>query len=150
MIRDGTRPPRRAAAVLHERSSMNATTMHGHLAFLEEESLARPWLAARLGVPSAQVDRLRRAGELFGVRPPGRFEHLYPAWQFNGDGKPLESLPRVLRAAREAGLSEVELYQVMRRRVGLSGGRTLVDVLRDGGEERVLAEVRDAGNGNGR
>ena len=129
---------------------MNATTMNGHLALLEEESLARPWLAARLGVPSAQVDRMRRAGELIGVRPPGRWEHLYPAWQFNGDGKPLPSVPRVVRAAREAGLGEVELYEVLRRRSGLTGTRTLVDVLRDGGEQHVLAAVRSAANGKRR
>jgi len=128
---------------------MNGRSMNGHLAILEEESLARPWLAARLGVPSARVDRMRRAGELFGVRPPGRFEHLYPAWQFNGDGKPLPSLSRILGAARDAGLDDVELYQVMRRRSGLTGQRTLVDVLRDGGEEHVLRAVRAAANGNG-
>ena len=129
---------------------MKATTMNGHLARLEEESLARPWLAARLGVASAHVDRMRRAGELLGVRPPGRWEHLYPAWQFNGDGKPLASVPRVIRAARDAGLDEVELYEVMQRRSGLTGSRTLVDVLLDGGEEHVLAAVRAAsGNGNG-
>ena len=128
---------------------MKATTMNGHAALLEEESLARPWLAARLGIPSAQVDRMRRAGELFGVRPPGRWEHLYPAWQFNGDGKTLASVPRVLRAARDAGLDEVELYEVLNRRSGLTGNRTLVDVLREGGEEHVLAAVRSAAKGNG-
>jgi hypothetical protein len=128
---------------------MKATTMNGHLALLEEESLARPWLAARLGVPSAQVDRMRRSGELFGVRPPGRWEHLYPAWQFNSDGKPLASVLRVLRAARDAGLGEVQLYEVLNRRSGLTGNRTLVDVLREGGEEHVLAAVRAAANGNG-
>jgi hypothetical protein len=125
-------------------------SMNGHLALLEEESLARPWLAARLGVASSQVDRMRRAGELIGVRPPGRWEHLYPAWQFNGDGKPLASVSRVVRAARDAGLDETELYQVLSRRSGLTGQRTLIDVLRDGGEEHVVAAVRAAGtNGAG-
>ena len=123
-------------------------TMNGQLAVLEEESLARPWLAARLGIPSARVDRMRREGELLGVRPPGRWEHLYPAWQFNGDGKPLASIPRVIRAGREAGLDEVELYEVLQRRSGLIGGRRLVDLLRDGGEQHVLAAVRAAGNGS--
>jgi hypothetical protein len=129
---------------------MKATAMNGRLELLEQESLARPWLAARLGVASAQVDRMRRAGEILGVRPPGRWEHLYPAWQFNGDGKPLASVARIVRAAREAGLDEVELYGVLQRRSGLTGRRTLVDVLRDGGEEHVLGAVRAAAaNGNG-
>ena len=80
--------------------------------------------------------------------PPGRREHLYPAWQFNGDGTPLASIPRVIRAGREAGLDEVELYEVLQRRSGLIGGRRLVDLLRDGGEQHVLAAVRAAGNGS--
>jgi hypothetical protein len=127
---------------------MKAATMNGHLALLEEESLGRPWLAARLGIPSARVDRMRREGELIGVRPPGRWEHLYPAWQFDGAGKPLASISRVVRAAREAGLGEVELYTVLQRRSGLTGSRTLVDILREGGEQHVLAAIRAAGNGS--
>ena len=117
---------------------MKATTMNGHLALLEEESLARPWLAARLGIPSAHIDRMRREGALLGVRPPGRWEHHYPAWQFDGDGKPLASISRVVRAAREAGLDEVELYEVLQRRSGLTGRRTLVDVQRS--EERRVGK----------
>lgn len=128
---------------------MKATSLNGHVAVLEEESLSRPWLAARLGVSSAEVDRRRRAGELFGVRPPGRFEHLYPAWQFNRDGTPLAGISRIVRAARESGLSDIELYALMQRRAGLTGKgtQTLVDLLREGGEERVLAVVRAAGAG---
>jgi hypothetical protein len=129
---------------------MKAATTNGSLARLEEESLAGPWLANRLGIPAARLDALRRSGELFGVRPPGRWEHFYPAWQFNGGGKTLESVPRVLRAAREAGLDEVELYEVLNRRDGLTSGRTLVDVLCDGGEAHVLAAVRGAANGAAR
>jgi hypothetical protein len=129
---------------------MNGRTTNGHLALLEQESLARPWLAARLGVSSAQVDRMRRSGELYGVRPPGRWEHLYPAWQFNGDGvTPRASVQRILRAARAAGLDEIELHEVLQRRSGLTGQRTLVDVLVDGGDEHVLNAVRAAANGNG-
>jgi hypothetical protein len=129
---------------------MTATTMNGSLARLEEESLAGPWLAARLGIPAARLDALRRSGEILGVRPAGRWEHLYPAWQFNGDWKPLASVPRIVRAARAAGLDDVGLYEVLSRRSGLTSGRTLVDVLRDGGEEHVLAAVRRAADGSRR
>jgi hypothetical protein len=127
---------------------MTTTNLSGREATLEEESLSRPWLAARLGISSAQLDGRRRAGELFGVRPAGRMDHLYPAWQFDADGRPLPSIPRVLRAARDSGLGEVELYRVLRRRDGLTGDRTLVDALRDGREAHVLAAVRAAANGN--
>jgi hypothetical protein len=128
---------------------MQNGTLNGHEELLEEESLGRPWLAARLGISSARVDGLRRSGELFGVRPPGRSDHLYPSWQFGADGRPLASIPRVLRTARDSGLGEVELYRVLRRREGLTGGRDLVDALLEGREEHVLAAVRGAGNGNG-
>ena len=58
-------------------------------------------------------------------------------------------MPRVLRAAREAGLGEAQLYRVLRRRTGLTGQRTLVDALRDGEEAHVLSAVRAASVANG-
>ena len=112
--------------------------------------LSGSWLAARLGVPPSRLDGMRRAGELLGVRPDGGWEYLYPAWQFNGGGKVLAAIPRVLRAARAAGLEDTELYDVLTRRVGLVGGRTLVDVMRDGSENHVLAVVAQAAHGGPR
>ena len=44
---------------------------------------------------------------------------------------------------------DVELYEVLQRRSGLTGQRRLVDVLVDGGEEHVLNAIRTAANGNG-
>ena len=117
---------------------------------LRVEGLSGAWLAARLGVPPSRLDAMRRAGELLGVRPTGGWEYVYPAWQFNGGGKPLAAIPRVLRAARAAGLDDAELYEVLTRRVGLVGDRTLVDVLHDGSENHVVAVVARAAEGGGR
>jgi hypothetical protein len=114
---------------------------------LPTEGLSGSWLAARLGVPASRLDAMRRTGELLGVRPSGRWEYVYPAWQFNGDGMPLSVVPRVVRAARAAGLDDTELYELLTRRVGLVGSRTLVDLLRDGSEDHVLAVVARAASG---
>ncbi len=110
---------------------------------LRSEALSASWLSTRLGVGTQRIDAMRRAGELIGVRLPGSQEHLYPAWQFDG-AAPRASVPRIVAAAREAGLDDVRLYEVLTSRAGLGGTRRLVDSLRDGGEEHVVAAVRQS------
>ena len=41
----------------------------------------------------------------------------------------------------------LDLARLLNRRAGLVGGKRLVDVLREGGEEHVLAVVAEAGRG---
>jgi hypothetical protein len=109
---------------------------------LRRESLSTSRLASRLGVQPGQVEARRRAGELLGIRPPGSWEYLYPAWQFNGGGKALPFVQELLRQTRKAGLSERELYEVLNRRTGLVAAGRLVDVMRAGGEDFVRETVR--------
>lgn len=110
---------------------------------LRSEALSASWLSTSLGIGTQRIDAMRRAGELIGVRLPGSQETLYPAWQFDG-GRPRKSVPRIVAAAREAGLDDVRLYEVLTSRAGLGGTRRLVDALRDGGEEHVVATVRQS------
>jgi hypothetical protein len=111
---------------------------------LRSEGLSTSWLATRLGVQPAHVDALRREGALFGVRPPGTHEHLYPAWQFaRGGTEAKPDVKRVLGAARAAGIGELELLRLLERREGL-GRQRLVDALRAGRVDYVLAQIRDA------
>jgi hypothetical protein len=112
---------------------------------LERESLSTSRLASRLGLQPAHVEARRRAGELLGVRPPGRWEYLYPAWQFNGGGKALPIVQELLREARRARMDDGELYEVLTRRVGLVGGERLVDHMREGRGRFVLESVKAAG-----
>jgi hypothetical protein len=108
-------------------------------------TLPATWLAARMAVDPARIDAMRRAGELIAVREPGSTEWRYPAWQFDA-GKPRPSVARVVAAARESGVDESRLYEVLTTQLGLrASGRRLVDLLLEGREDEVVAAVRAAG-----
>ena len=109
---------------------------------LVDESLSGSWLSTRLGVGTQRLDAMRRAGELLGVRRPGGYDYLYPAWQFAPDGTPLAAIARLTKAARGAGMSDERLYAVLTGRTGISGSERLADALRDGREDYVLSVVR--------
>ena len=61
-------------------------------------------------------------------------------WQFGPDGSVLPAVPRVIAAARAAGLSGEELYALLGRRHMTGGGR-LLDALREGRVEPVLTAI---------
>jgi len=111
------------------------------------DCLSASWLSARLAVDGARIDAMRRSGELIGVRPPGSSTWLYPAWQF-ADGRPRPVVRRIVAAAREAGLDERELYDVLCRPLGLgarpAGPRRLADLVLAGRDDQVVAAVRAA------
>ena len=115
--------------------------MNGKLA---EESLSGSWLSSRLGIGTQRLDAMRRAGELLGVRRPGGYDFLYPAWQFGPDGRPLPVIERLVGAGRGAGLSDERLYEVLAARTGISGNARLADALREGKDEYVLSIVRSS------
>jgi hypothetical protein len=106
-------------------------------------AMSTPWVAARLGMDPLRVERLRRAGELLAVRPAGGSDWLYPTWQFEAEGSGVRpAVAAALRVARELGMSSARLYELLRCRTGLVEGKRLLDALLDGGESRVLAELR--------
>lgn len=106
------------------------------------EGLTTPWLATRLGLQPAVVDGRRRAGELFGLRREGELDYFYPAWQWAADGVPRAIVPVMIRAAREHGLSDERLGQVLLRKSGLTSGRRVLDDLLEGRDEAVLGAIR--------
>jgi hypothetical protein len=102
--------------------------------------LTTPWLATRLGLQSAQVDALRRGGELLGVRGADG-QYVYPSWQFDRGGRPLAAIPRLIATARARGITDERLAEIVQRRAGLTGDHRLVDALREGREDAVIRTI---------
>ena len=106
-------------------------------------ALSASWLGTRLGIGPTRVDLMRRGGELIAVREPGSQEYRYPSWQF-GDGwrvKPI--VPLMVSAARERGIRDDRLGEILEMRVGM-GGRRVEDLAREGDEDGVLRAIRSA------
>lgn len=108
-----------------------------------EDCLSASWLAARISVEPLLLDVMRRGGDLIAVRKPGTTEWLYPAWQFDGR-TPRRVIPRIANVAREAGMSETRLYEVLSAPMGLGGRRSLADLIVEGRDEEVVEAVRSA------
>ena len=103
------------------------------------------WLAERMAIDPSRIDAMRRAGELIAVREAGSTEWRYPAWQFDA-GSPRPAVARVVAAARESGVDETRLYELLTAPLGLrDGGRRLVDLLLEGRDDEVVTAVRSAG-----
>ena len=109
---------------------------------LQDESLSGSWLSTRLGIGTQRIDAMRRAGELLGVRRADSQEYLYPAWQFEPDGSPRPVVARIVASARERGMSDERLYEVLTGRAGIGGDERLADALREGRDAYVLSAVR--------
>lgn len=107
-------------------------------------TLPATWLAERMAVDPARIDAMRRGGELIAIREPGSTQWRYPAWQFDA-GKPRPAVARVVTAARESGVDESRLYDLLTTPLGLrDGGQRLVDLLLEGRDDDVVAAVRSA------
>ena len=124
----------------------NAARLHDGMASTTETrypgTLPATWLASRAAVDPARIDALRRAGALIAVRDPGSTEWRYPAWQFDGD-KPRTSIARIISVARERGIDDAKLYDLLTAPLGLrDGGRRLVDLLLEGRDDEVVAAIR--------
>ena len=113
--------------------------------FDNAKAMSAGWLAMRLGIGSARVDVMRRGGELFGVRPPGRQEYVYPAWQFGRDGRVRPIVPRIIERARSAGIRDDRLNEILNMRLGLGSDRRVVDLVVEGDEAGVVRAIQNAG-----
>jgi hypothetical protein len=119
---------------------------------IEERSLPGPELQKRLSVSRQRLGQLRNEKKLLGLRLPIRREVYYPLWQFDREGKPLGSMPRLIEAADEAGVGALALDALMTNSQALDTGnaQTPAQLLRSGDpamEEYVLGLVRTALSG---
>lgn len=106
--------------------------------------LPASWLATRLGVDRDEMERLRRNGELFASRPNGAGEWSYSAWQFGPGGDVPSAVRSTVKAAHAKGLSEARVLEVLGRRVGLTGGTRMLDLLFNGDGRPVVAAIQAA------
>lgn len=110
-------------------------------ATLYEDCLPGTWLASRFALDPFLIDAMRRDGELVAVRKPGTTDWLYPGWQFDGR-HPRPAIARIVRAARDKGLSETHLYGILTAPLGLGGERRVYELLLEGREDDVVELVR--------
>jgi hypothetical protein len=111
---------------------------------IADDTLSASWLASRFAIEPFMLEAMRRDGELIAFRPAGAREHYYPLWQFDDEGHPLPVVRRLVVEARERGLSDNRLYEVLSARAGLGGDRRLADSLKDGRVDHVLDAIRAA------
>jgi len=109
-----------------------------------ERGLTGSWLAQRLGSDPVDLEARRRAGELYAVRPEGSPDWIYPAWQFDEHMRIRPEVERVLAAAREARVTPARVEELLDRRVGLSGGETMRDLLLRGDPGPLVEAIRSA------
>ena len=69
-------------------------------------ALPASWLASRLGVDPKEIERLRKAGELYAVRDDGDREWRYSAWQFGPGGSVPYAVRDTVKAAKSAGMKD--------------------------------------------
>jgi len=105
-------------------------------------ALSTTWLSARLARDPQVLDAERREGRLLGVWNGDHYD--FPAWQFDRDGNVLPAVPRVIAAARAAGLSDDRLGALLSARSGLGSDRRLSDSLVEGNLDHVLSVVLTA------
>ena len=111
---------------------------------MKDTTLSASWLAVRQGADPIRIERRRRAGELLAVRDKGGGEWRYPMWQFDDEGEVRPAVQKLLEVAREQHIPPAELGRLLDRKVGLIGGKTVRDLLMNGGSEHALAEIRAA------
>lgn len=104
--------------------------------------LSGPWLASRLGIDPVALEARRRGLEIYAYRPPGSSDWIYPARQFDEEWRLRPEVESVLAAARKSGLTPARLTELLDRRVGLSGGETALDLLRQGDDRSLLSALR--------
>lgn len=108
------------------------------------ECVPATWLGERLGIDPLRIEAMRRDGELIAVWDEGSNQWLYPSWQFER-WAPRTSVVRVVAAARDAGIPDERLYELLTAPLGLTrpgNGRRLADLLVEGRVDDVVAAVR--------
>jgi hypothetical protein len=132
-----------AAAVLQARRNAEARRD-----FLEEfPALTSTEVAdaanSRAANRASLANRWRDEGKVFAVRLGD--QQLYPAFQFDDHGRPLEVIARVLEHLREGDLTDWQTALWFRSPTGWLGGRRPFDLLTDRPDAVVEAAAHEVG-----
>jgi hypothetical protein len=96
------------------------------------------------GLSRQQLEQWRKLHKLIALKPPFGRGFIYPAWEFNQDARPLDLIPALAQAAREAHLDPLSLHRLMVSDTATPEG-PLTKALRAGDDDYVLNVVRAAG-----
>jgi hypothetical protein len=107
-----------------------------------DESLTVSQLRDEFKLSRQRLKQLRDDDRLFAIEIPYHRGMVYPAWQFDPSGRPLTAMQALIRAARNAHLDALGFHLLMTGR--REGGRSGVQLLRDGREDLALSLVRGA------
>jgi hypothetical protein len=110
---------------------------------LWQDTLSETLSRADLGVSRQRLDQRRKRGTIVAVRLFPTAAYRYPRWQFDEDFKLRPELPRIIEAAREVDLSDLELHRLMLSE-SAGGGRPPVSMLDRGDVDRVVSIIRAA------
>lgn len=126
--------------LLRELEAENLLRVYAGYREIENRSVPGEELRRRLGVSRQRLEQLRHRRRLLGIRLPFRKSYYYPVWQFDEEGRPLASLPRVLEAAEEAGMAAEDLDAFMTN-AAVGEGNAPHELLKAGEEELVLSWI---------
>lgn len=104
-----------------------------------DESLTVAQLREQHSVSRQHLKQLRDADRLFAIDVPYRKGLLYPAWQFQSDGRPRPQMPALIAAARHAGLDALGFHLLMTGQ--REEGPSALEMLEEGHEERILSLI---------
>jgi hypothetical protein len=129
--------------LLRELEAENLLRVYAGYREIERRSVPGEELRRRLGVSRQRLEQLRAKRRLLGMRLPFRKSYYYPVWQFDEEGGPLASMPRLLKAAEEAGMDAEDLDAFMTN-AAVGDGKAPHELLKTDEEEMVLSWIGTA------
>jgi hypothetical protein len=126
--------------LLRELEAENLLKVYASYREIERRSVTGEDLRQRLGVSRQRLEQLRAQRRLLGMRLPFRKSYYYPVWQFDEAGRPLASMPRLLKAAEEVGMDAEDLDAFVTN-AAVGNGKAPHELLKAGEEELVLSWI---------
>ena len=108
------------------------------------DSYSTGQLSKKFRIKRQRAHQLRQEDKLFAIRVPQHRGLLHPVWQFV-DMAPRPEMSQLIKQAREARLSAIELHTLMTNPNLLDDGETLLKHFEAGNLDLVLAVIMSGG-----